>query len=137
MPSQPHFFSFIKKDTKVHSSKIVKSHAFYKYPHFSIQIQTHRMMGIRLSYPQFVELERAKVITRSQLRIIGKSSELERECTRGYEDYFVECKSATSQTPQQHDTITHHRQQCYDSMRQVWHLRKDLVLLLSHSLLCA
>jgi hypothetical protein len=135
MLSQSPFLYFIKKGTKVHSSKIVKSHAFYKYPHFSIQ--THRMMGIRLSYPQFVELERAKVITRSQLRIIGKSSELERECTRGYEDYFVECKSTTSQTPQQHDTITRRRQQCYDSMRQVWHLRKDLVLLLSHSLLCA
>ena len=63
----------------------------------------------------------------------GGKIELQRDFTRGYGDYVAECMLTIAQIPQQHDAITHRRQECYGSMRQVWHLHTNLILLLSRS----
>ena len=89
---------------------------------------------MRFVPPEIVDLERIDMITtwnKTDKKQVGK------DCTKGYVDYFSECKSRAALIPQQHDTITHHLQECYGNKHQVLHLHTNLILLLSHSLICA
>jgi hypothetical protein len=89
---------------------------------------------MRFVPPEIVDLERIGMITTWNK---GENLQVGKECTKGYVDCFSECKSTAAPIPQQRDTITHHLQECYGNTHQVLHLHTNLILLLSHSLLCA